>query len=71
MVKIDKDFESRNWMLLGRLSKMGFEPEEAKKIVNAIEDHKITFREVEKIGERNFKKVISPQIKWITNTKEH
>jgi hypothetical protein len=50
---------------------MGFEPEEAKKIVNAIEDHKITFREVEKIGERNFKKVISPQIKWITNTKEH
>ena len=52
MVKIDKDFESRNWLLLTRLSKMGFEPDEAKKIVAAIEDHKITFKEVEKSGRK-------------------
>lgn len=51
-MNIDEDFVSRNWLLLTRLSKMDFTPTEAKKIVHAIEDHKLTFREVEKSGRK-------------------
>jgi hypothetical protein len=56
-VEIDRDFESRNWMLLGRLGKMGFEPEEVKTIAHAIEDRKITFKEVEKLGRKVLEKI--------------
>jgi hypothetical protein len=57
-MNIGEDFVSRNWLILTRLSKMGFEPEEAKTIVKAIEDHKITFREVEKSGRKVLDKII-------------
>lgn len=46
--KIDKDFISRNWLALSRLSRMGYTPDEAKRIMRKIEAGKITFRDVKK-----------------------
>ena len=43
---IDKDFESRNWLLLTRLARMGYNPEEAKSITRDIEAGKINFRDL-------------------------
>ncbi len=48
MIEIGKDFESRNWLLLNRLADMGFNKKEAVGIVKAIEEGKITFKQVEK-----------------------
>lgn len=37
MIKIGTDFESRNWLLLVRLTEMGFDKSETKKIAKKIE----------------------------------
>jgi len=50
---IDKDFESRNWLLLSRLARMGYNPKEAKSITRDIEAGKISFRDlIEKTQEK-------------------
>lgn len=48
MIKIGIDSESRNWLLLNRLADMGFNKKEAIGITKAIEEGKITFKQVEK-----------------------
>ncbi len=45
--EIDKDFESRNWLGLTRLARMGYSPEEAKCIMQNIETGKINFRHLD------------------------
>lgn len=44
--KIDLDFESRNWLFLVRLSRMGYSPKEAKQIMRDIESGKLKFKDV-------------------------
>ena len=46
--KIDLDFVSRNWMLLVKLDRLGFSPEEAKQIARKIEAGKIILRDLVK-----------------------
>ena len=46
--KIDLDFESRNWLALVRLSRMGYSPKEAKQIMRDIEAGKLAFKDVRK-----------------------
>jgi hypothetical protein len=45
---IDRDFESRNWLYLARLARMGYPPEEAKRIMRDIEAGKMSFRDLER-----------------------
>jgi hypothetical protein len=50
---IDKDFVSRNWLFLTRLSRMGYSPDEAKQIMRKIEAGKISFKDlIEKSQEK-------------------
>ena len=50
---IDKDFVSRNWLFLTRLARMGYSPEEAKRIMRDIEAGKISFKDlIEKSQEK-------------------
>ena len=56
-MKIDEDFDSRNWLILSRLSKMGFDPEDARKIARAIEKGGIDFKQVLKQGKKILRKI--------------
>ena len=44
--KIDINFVSRNWLLLCRLSCMGFTPRQAKLLTKKIELGEVKFREL-------------------------
>lgn len=44
--KIDLDFQSRNWMLLTKLSRMGYSVREAKRLARSIEAGKISLRDL-------------------------
>lgn len=46
--KIDKDFESRNWLGLSRLACMGYSRKESIRIMRDIEAGKLTFKDVKK-----------------------
>jgi hypothetical protein len=51
--EIDKDFESRNWIGLSRLARMGYSLDEAKCMMRDIEAGKITFKDLkEKIPKK-------------------
>ncbi len=57
MGKIGLDFDSRNWLLLARLSKMGFEPDDARKVARALEKGTINFKQVLKHGKKILGKI--------------
>ena len=47
-LEIDRDLESRNWLGLSRLARMGYSREEAIRIMKDIEAEKLTFKDVKK-----------------------
>lgn len=50
--EIDRDFVSRNWLFLTRLARMGFTPEEAKRIMRDIEAGRMSFRDLKEDSQK-------------------
>lgn len=49
--KVDLDFESRNWLLLVKLSKLGYSAKEAKRLAKKIETGRMSLRDLKCITE--------------------